>query len=145
MTQALWRSPEDHMDPRHWNKNMWSWSCFGYSKISEIPELWDTYIGKLVTSGTSPRKMSLLQSTKIKGVGDLKRALTSDTEIQSLDFAQLVFCLASVQYFLTMMFSKDNISCDVGNMWSSFWFWFYRWLWLRNCMNLRKDFELWTF
>jgi hypothetical protein len=60
--------------------------------------------------------MSLLQSTKIKGVGDLKRALTSDTEIQSLDFAQLVFCLASVQYFLTMMFSKDNISCDVGNM-----------------------------
>jgi hypothetical protein len=29
-----------------------------------------------------------------KGVGDLKTALTSDTEMQSLEFAQLVSCLA---------------------------------------------------
>jgi hypothetical protein len=29
-----------------------------------------------------------------KGVGDLKTALTSGMEMQSLEFAQLVFCLA---------------------------------------------------
>ena len=29
-----------------------------------------------------------------KGVGDLKTALTSDMEMQSLEFAQLVSCLA---------------------------------------------------
>jgi hypothetical protein len=28
-----------------------------------------------------------------KGVGDLKTALTSDLEVQSLEFAQLVSCL----------------------------------------------------
>jgi hypothetical protein len=44
------------------------------------------------------------QSTRMKGVGDLKNALTSDMELQSLEFAQQVFCLALGQYFLTMMF-----------------------------------------
>ena len=29
-----------------------------------------------------------------KGVGDLKTSLTSDMEMQSLEFAQLVYCLA---------------------------------------------------
>ena len=46
----------------------------------------------------------MLQSTKLKGVGDLKSTLTSDMEMQSLEFAQLVFGLALVQYFLTMTF-----------------------------------------
>ena len=45
----------------------------------------------------------MLQSTKLKGAGDLKTALTSDIEMQSLEFAQLVFGLALVQYFLTML------------------------------------------
>ena len=48
----------------------------------------------------------------MKGVGDLKSTLTSDMEMQSLEFAQLVFGLALVQYFLTMMFWNGNI-CPV--------------------------------
>jgi hypothetical protein len=32
----------------------------------------------------------------------------------------------------------------VGSMWSTFWFWFYR-LQLRDFMDFRKNFELWTF
>ena len=45
----------------------------------------------------------------MKRVGDLKSALTSDMEMQSLEFAQLVFGLAVVQYFLTMMFWNGHI------------------------------------
>jgi hypothetical protein len=40
-----------------------------------------------------PRETSVLQSTNLKGLGDLKSALTSDTEMESLEFAQLVFIL----------------------------------------------------
>ena len=72
----------------------------------EMPESWGTCQGELLTgSGTSPRERSVLQSTKLKGIGDLKSALTSDVEMQSLEFAQLVFGLALVQYFLTMLLS----------------------------------------
>jgi hypothetical protein len=53
-------------------------------------------VGYLLTkaanrSGTSPGERSLLQSTKMKK-GEI--ALTSDMEIQSWGFAQLVSCLA---------------------------------------------------
>lgn len=49
-----------------------------------MPEVWDTCQGKLLTeSGTSPGAKCMLQSTKVKGVGDLKNVLTSDMEIQS--------------------------------------------------------------
>ena len=50
-----------------------------------MPELQDTCQRKLLTGkGTSPGERSLLQSTKLKGVRDLKNALTSDVEMQSL-------------------------------------------------------------
>jgi hypothetical protein len=56
----------------------------------EMPEPWNTCQGKLLTgNGPSPGERSLLQSTKMKGVGDLKSTLTSDMEMQSLEFAQL--------------------------------------------------------
>ena len=45
----------------------------------------------------------MLQSTKLKGVGDLKSALTSDMKMQNLEFAQLTLGLALVQHFLTML------------------------------------------
>ena len=45
-------------------------------------------------SGTSPRERNVLQYTKLNGVGDLKSVLTSDMEVQSLEFAYLVFGLA---------------------------------------------------
>jgi hypothetical protein len=61
-----------------------------------------------------PRKISLLQSTKMKKeLTDLKTALTSDSEMQSLEFAYLVSCL------------------DSG-------------LQLSDWMDLRRDSELWT-
>jgi hypothetical protein len=48
----------------------------------------------------------VLQSTKLKGVGELKSILTSDMEMKSLEFAQLVFSLALVcdliSYFETI-------------------------------------------
>lgn len=50
-------------------------------------------------SGTSPGERSRLQSTKMKGAGDLNSALTLDTEIQSLEFTLLVFSLPLVQFF----------------------------------------------
>jgi hypothetical protein len=40
----------------------------------------------------------------MKGVGDLKRALTSDMEMLSLEFTKLVFGFALVQNFLIMTF-----------------------------------------
>ena len=49
----------------------------------------------------------MLQSTKLKGVGDLKSILASDMEMQSLEFVHLVFSFALVQYFLTMLLLFD--------------------------------------
>ena len=54
-------------------------------------------------SGTSPRKRSVLQSTKLKGIGHLKSALTSHIRMQTLELSQLLFCLDLAQYFLTML------------------------------------------
>jgi hypothetical protein len=77
----------------------------------------------------------------MKGAGDLKSALTSDMEMQSLEFAQLGFGLALVQDFLTMMFGNGNVYpamlevCDL-----LFDFDFYRGLQLSDWMNLRRDF-----
>ena len=53
-----------------------------------MPEPGDTCQGELLTgSGTSPSQRSVLQSTKLKGIGDLKSPLTSDIEMLSLEFA----------------------------------------------------------
>ena len=57
----------------------------------------------------SPRERTVLQSAKIKRIGDLKSTLTSDMEMQSLEFSQLVFGLALVQYFLTMTFWNGTV------------------------------------
>ena len=58
----------------------------------KMTEPWDTCQGKLlIESGTSPRERSVLQSTKMKGVRDLKSVLTSNMEMQRSEFAELVF------------------------------------------------------
>ena len=43
----------------------------------------------------------MLQSAKLKGVGDLKNILTP--YVESSEFAQLVFGLALVQYLLVLL------------------------------------------
>jgi len=61
----------------------------------KMPELWDTCQGMLLTgSGTSPGEKFVAVNKDEKGGGDLKAALTSDMEMQSLEFTHLVFCLA---------------------------------------------------
>ena len=44
-----------------------------------------------------------MQSIKLKGVGDLKNAWTSDMKMQNLKLDLLVFSLALVQHFLTTL------------------------------------------
>ena len=54
----------------------------------EIPKLWDTCQEELLTgSEISPRERSVLQSTKLNGGGDVESIMTSDMEMQSLEFA----------------------------------------------------------
>ncbi|KAL6035795.1 hypothetical protein STEG23_005192 [Scotinomys teguina] len=49
------------------------------------------------------KRKKYIAVNKLNGVGDLKSALTSDMEMQSLEFVQLVFSPALVQCFLTML------------------------------------------
>ena len=46
---------------------------------------------------TSPRERRVLQLTKLKGAGDLRSALTSDLEVQSLESAPVVVSRALIQ------------------------------------------------
>jgi hypothetical protein len=48
-------------------------------------------------------------SSKLKGLRDLKNALTSKMKLQSLELAHLVFGLALVQYLFTMTFGTVNV------------------------------------
>ena len=73
--------------------------------------------GKLLTgSGTSAREWSLLlanarsanSSQRVWKELEIRRVLWRWTN-QSLEFTQMVFCLALVQYFLTMIFWNGNI------------------------------------
>lgn len=134
-----------------------AWSCEVEAWIAlEIPRYEDArvmgYLPRKAANrdGTNPRKRSVLQPTKLKGIGDLKSTLTSDMELQSLEFAQLAFDLALVLYFLSMLPSRLSgtvmcIQCHyvLESMWSAFLF--FGGFQLRNCMNLRRHFELQTF
>jgi hypothetical protein len=46
---------------------------------------------------------------KFVKVNKAERSWTSDMEMQSLEFSPLVFCLALIQYFLTMKFWNGNV------------------------------------
>lgn len=49
----------------------------------EVTESWDTCQGKLQTRcGISPRERTMLQSAKVKGVGNLKSYLISDGDAE---------------------------------------------------------------
>ena len=63
----------------------------------------------LRNAASNSKERNVLQSTKLKGARDLKNILTSDMETLSLQFAQLIFDLAFVQYFLIMHFWNGNI------------------------------------
>jgi hypothetical protein len=121
----------------------WGLGCLGDPEILEMPDLCDTCWGELLTgSGTSPREGSVLQSitsTKLKGVRDVKSPVTSEVEMQSLESAQLVFCLALISVSPLSSLSSHlqwwlyPVSLYVGSMWSALLFWLYRRLQLRDC------------
>ena len=80
----------------------------------EIPESWDTCQEELLTGcGTNLRERNVLQTTKLKIVGDLKSTLTTDVEMQNLEFALLVFrsCFdpASPHYAPFLPFWNGNV------------------------------------
>ena len=76
----------------------------------EVSEPQDTWLRKATNrEQNQPKRLKFLESSKLKGVGDLQSALTSDMEMQGLDFAQLTFGHALVQYFLNMMFQNSNV------------------------------------
>jgi hypothetical protein len=86
----------------------------------ETPELWDTCRGELlIGSGNSIRERSVLQSIKMKGVGDLKSVLTSDMERQNLEFALMffsilwssIFSLCSLFSLLEQLYISRAIIC----------------------------------
>lgn len=65
----------------------------------------------------------------VKGVGDLKKVLTSNVNIWSLEFAQLILGFALLHYFmiyaLITPFSNDNmypVKLNVGSKRMSFHF-----------------------
>lgn len=76
----------------------------------------------------------MLQSTRMKGAGDPKITLTSDVQIQNLEFALIVFVLAWLPHFFNMRLplppfwsgDKCSVPLYVGSTWSAFWFLFYR-------------------
>jgi hypothetical protein len=54
---------------------------------------------------------------KAEGVGDLKGTLSSDMELYSLEFAQLLFCFAFFSLCsLPCVLERQCISCDVRSM-----------------------------
>ena len=60
--------------------------------------------GELLTgSGTSPPVRSVLQFTKLEGVGELKSVLILDMEMQKLEITQLAYSLALAQYSFTIL------------------------------------------
>jgi hypothetical protein len=72
-----------------------------------IIEVWDICGEELQSRyRTRTRERSVLQSTKLKGVGNMKSALTSDMEMQNSEFVLLVFGLALVQYVITTLLSS---------------------------------------
>ena len=108
-------------------------------KMLKISELCDTYQRELlIRNWTNSRSLS--QPTKIKGVRDLESILTSD--MKSLEFAWLVFCLALIPIFWNGNVSPMSLYAE--SLWSDFLFWFYGVLDVKDRMNLRRDlnFEL---
>jgi hypothetical protein len=65
VTQALWQSPEENV----WIPDIGIRS-YEVEVDPEMLEMQDICLGKLLTgSGNSPRESTVLQSTKLKGVG----------------------------------------------------------------------------
>lgn len=74
----------------------------------EMSESWDTCQGELL-SDCSPGERSVLQSTKLKGIGDLKSVLTSDIDTELGAYpAQFQSCCGSIFHHYALLPSFWN-------------------------------------
>jgi hypothetical protein len=95
---ALWRRPEDHV----WIPDMETRSCnievaLETPRYSRCQRIAMGYLPRKVANREckqSRRKKFVAVTKNEKEAGDLKTTLTSDMEMQSFDFVQLVSCLA---------------------------------------------------
>jgi hypothetical protein len=96
VTPALWRSPEDHV----WIPDIETRSC-NIEVALETPRFSKCQSYRISLENAANRvepaqeKKCIAVDKDEKGVGDLKTALTSDSEMESLEFAQLISCLDS--------------------------------------------------
>jgi hypothetical protein len=119
------------------NLRRWSFDYFGNPNTLEMPELWDTCWGKLITrSRINPSKRRVLQSTKLKMLGIWRELWHQIRQCRVEEFAWLVFSISLVQYFPAILLSSPpfwsiNIypgPLQVLSTWSDILFLFYRWL-----------------
>ena len=93
------------------------------------------------------KRVKCVAVNKAERSWNLKSALTSDMEMQSLELAEVISSLSLVQYFLTVLhfFPFGMVMCilclyrleDCGLLFA-FAFAFYRGLQLRDCLESQK-------
>ena len=104
-------------------------------------EPWITCRGKMLTgSRTRVRERSMLQSFKVKELRDLKNVFSAG--ILSC-FVQYFFTMLLSLYFGTVMYILCHDMLEVCDLFLSFGF--LGGLQSKDCMNLRRDFELCVF
>lgn len=86
----------------------WSVDCTGEPTVLERPESCDICQRELQTVWKRSEREQCAADVKLEGIGNLKSPLTSNMEMQNLEFALQCYCLALVQYFSTMLLPSWN-------------------------------------
>ena len=63
----------------------------------------------LRNAASNSKERNVLQSTKLREFGESEEHLTSEVEMQSLKFVQLVFSVGLVQHFITKLFNGGRL------------------------------------
>lgn len=90
--------------------------CTGEPTVLERPESCDICQRELQTVWKRSEREQYAADVKLEGAENLKSPLTSNMEMQNLEFALQCFCLALVQYSSTMLLpswngSVHSVSC----------------------------------
>jgi len=99
VTSALWRSAEDHV----WIPDIGPRSC-EIEVALVTPNVQGARVMRYLLRKAANREWIQPKRKNCVAVNKAERSWTSDMEKHSLEFAQQIFGLALVQYFLTMMF-----------------------------------------
>jgi hypothetical protein len=103
--QKVWKKPEEYL----WIPDTVTRSC-KVEVILNTPRYIRDALQYLLGKDPNkewnqPKRKNLFQSTKMEDILDLMSALTSNKEVQSLEFAQLVSYHGFIKYFHTRMFA----------------------------------------